>query len=219
MAWAKVDDDAPLSRKFFRAGVAAFGLDVAAWCYCNREGTDGYVPSGDLPIVFPGLSLPRAVALAAKLVEVGRWSKDGDGYRIHDFHEYQFSAEQIAESRRKRAESGRLGGLKSGEVRRSKPPSKDEAFASSAAKQMLNPDPDPDPDREPPRARPPAIEREDSPPDQPDGLLTQQGSGSNDHDSPAAKLARVQVAARATRQQSAGEVLRRLGSPATTTPP
>lgn len=149
MAWAKVDDDAPLSRKFFRAGVAAFGFDVSAWCYSNREGTDGFIPARDLQLVFPGERLSKLLALAVRLVESERWSageKDGvPGWFIHDFHQFQFSAEQVAERKKKRAEAGRLGGIRSGETRRSKQPSRDEANASRFVEANANPVPVPVP--------------------------------------------------------------------------
>jgi hypothetical protein len=91
-----MDDRAPHHPKFFRAGLDAFGLDVAGIAYCNREGTDGYVPASDLGLVFPGVPRARLVAIAKRLVAVGRWRAKGGGWEIHDFHDYQPTAAEAA---------------------------------------------------------------------------------------------------------------------------
>src|SRR5688572_15055617 len=110
MAWVRTDDNAPNHPKFFRAGVAAFGFDLAGVCYCNRNLTDGFIPVSDLPLVFPGITMRAAVGLATKLVEVGRWRKDDEnnGYRIHDYHHYQPTAAEVRmdrEAARRRKEA------------------------------------------------------------------------------------------------------------------
>lgn len=101
MAWVRTDDNAPNHPKFFRAGVAAFGFDLAGVCYCNRNLTDGFIPLSDLPLVFPGLTMRAAIGLATKLVEVGRWQKDDErnGYAIHDYLHYQPARDRVVADR------------------------------------------------------------------------------------------------------------------------
>jgi len=111
MTWVKLDDGMPQHPKILAAGPVAFALDVAGLCYSNRHQLDGVLPAHTLPVVLPGVADP--VAVADRLVEVGRWEQIEGGYRIHDIHDYQFTAEQVRELSRKRAGAGAKGGSKS----------------------------------------------------------------------------------------------------------
>jgi hypothetical protein len=84
------------------------------------------------------------VALAGKLVAVGLWEVDGDGWRVHDFHDHNPTAAEVKARRSdlsaKRAEAGKRGGIRSGQVRGgeangkqtgSKAQANDEAFAEA----------------------------------------------------------------------------------------
>ena len=150
MAWAKLDDGMPTHPKVIAAGAVAFALDVAAICYANKHLTDGHIPTHSLPAVLPGLPSPKRHA--AKLVEVGRWEAVDGGWRIHDYHDFQPTAEHQREVSKKRADAGRRGGRRSG----SKQPAKDEATSEANDKQsaskLLKPvpaRPDPTPEQEP----------------------------------------------------------------------
>lgn len=128
MTWAKLDDAYPHHPKVLTAGLEALGFDAAAMCYANRYGTDGVITASSLPAVYPAARSPKR--LAAKLVEVGRWHEAGhecpdcpqtdDGWVIHDFLEFNPTAEEAAELSKKRAKAGRTGG------KRSKPPPPEE---------------------------------------------------------------------------------------------
>lgn len=126
MTWAKFDDGYPLHPKMVAAGVDGLALDVAAICYSNRFGTDGFIPDNMLSGLFPPVKSPRKVA--AKLIAVGRWERDDDrgGYVIHDHGEYNPSAAQVEaerEAARKRMRELRSGKGKSrsGNVRANTP--------------------------------------------------------------------------------------------------
>ena len=117
MTWSRVDSSYRLHPKIIGAGLEAMGLDVASWGFCNDNGTDGFVPKDRLREVYP---LAKNLSkIAKRLVEVGRWEWDekAQGWWVHDFLDYNFSADEVAERKRRRAESGRKGGIKSGKTR------------------------------------------------------------------------------------------------------
>jgi len=117
MTWVRTDDGSPNHPKFARAGVEAFGWWVAAKCYCNRLLTDGLIPTKDLPHVFPGVQGEQLERIIRALVKQSSAIKTRSGLRLHDYLEYQPSREQVMKIRQAKAESGRLGGLRSGETR------------------------------------------------------------------------------------------------------
>lgn len=129
MTWVRIDDAMPEHPKLLAAGPLAFALDVAAICYSARNGTNGRIPRAkvrlllDLSDVRIGRAKVDPIALAEKLVECGRWHRDGDDYVIHDFAEYNFTREETEdralELREKRRAAGRLGGLRRAQCARS----------------------------------------------------------------------------------------------------
>lgn len=131
MSWVRSDDNEPNHPKIFRAGAAAYGFFQAAKCYCSRNLTDGFVPVGDLSLVLPGLTFKQAVKLSMRLVECGLFEKEDAGYRVHDYLHYNPSRSEILERRATRAASGRLGGLRSADARRTTEEAIREASASA----------------------------------------------------------------------------------------
>lgn len=99
MAWAKFDDRWWAHPKMAAAGLEAAGLDAKAICYVAGHETDGFVSDDAMPILAPGHRKPHTVA--ARLVEVGRWTRDENrkGYWIHDFLKYNQSRD-VAEAKR-----------------------------------------------------------------------------------------------------------------------
>lgn len=126
MAWVKLDDSMPTHPKVMASGVDGYALDVAGISYCNRYSTDGFIASHVIGAVLPMLRNPQKVA--AKLVEVGRWSQVEGGWLIHDYHDYQPTAEHQREVSQKRAEAGRIGG--------SKPKPKQNAYRGEAERKQ-----------------------------------------------------------------------------------
>lgn len=139
MAWAKLDDGMPTHPKVIAAGAAAFALDVAAICYSNKHLTDGFIATHALAAVLPGLPSPKRHA--AKLVEVGRWDQVDDGWIIHDYHDFQPSADHQREVSKKRAEAGRRGGRRSGSNQRAEQEATSEANDKQSASKLLKPVP------------------------------------------------------------------------------
>lgn len=95
MVWFKCDDRLPSSRKAAKAGVAAMGLWVLAGCWSAGEELDGFVPA----YMVTRLAGADGDALASSLVSAGFWLEDQhegeDGYRFHQWGEYQPTRAQL----------------------------------------------------------------------------------------------------------------------------
>ena len=84
---------------------AAFRLYIEALCYCSRHLTDGKILSRAMNKMSP------AEEVTIELVEAGLLHLQGSTFEIHDYLKHQRSADEVAQMRAKRAESGRMGGL------------------------------------------------------------------------------------------------------------
>jgi hypothetical protein len=135
MTWFKVDDNLAFHHKTVAAGVSAMGLWVRAGSWCAQTLTDGFVPEHMVPALADG-----DAGLAGRLVEAGLWRRVKGGFAFHEWSDRQPTRQSIEDRRTVRAAAGRNGGVRSGQVRRSKG-SKREASASGGgeanAKQVL----------------------------------------------------------------------------------
>lgn len=147
MAWSRFDDSWSDHPKVIAAGNEAVGVFTRAVAWSAKHLTDGLVPVQIVTMIAGG---KRAKRVIEQLVKVGLFDAFTDeSIRIHDFLDYNLSRAQVLddreELRRVRAESGRRGGLRSGEVRRSKPEANRKqvasSFASDTSKQNGSPDP------------------------------------------------------------------------------
>jgi hypothetical protein len=102
MAWVRVDDAFYDHPKFVRLDATSLGLWTVGLAYANRNLTDGWVPARFI----------KGYGNPAKLVREGLWSAEEDGYRIHDYLDYQESAEKILAKRQ--AERDRWQARKAG---------------------------------------------------------------------------------------------------------
>jgi hypothetical protein len=110
MPWARIDDMLPVHPKVRALSDAAFRLYICAICWSNLNTTDGHIPADQLRYLS---DVRRVRQCADQLVQVGLWETAGDGWRIHDYLEYQPSAEKVARERelkRQRQEKWRAGG-------------------------------------------------------------------------------------------------------------
>lgn len=118
MPWVRIDDHMTEHPKLLSAGPLALAMQVAGLCYCNRELTDGFIPRAKARSLLDW-SFVRADAKVYQvavtcgmtgddvdcqfvidvLVECGMWDVAEGGYRIHDYHDYQPSREQVEEFR------------------------------------------------------------------------------------------------------------------------
>lgn len=143
MTWARFDDDYDDNPKCRAAGKDGRALDQVGIRYCAKNLTNGVIPDHDLPLlaVKAEVSQKRTVR---RLIDVGRWHGPGHScdhdcppcppghHVVHDYLDYNPSAEAELEKRRKRAEAGRKGGQRS-RPPGSKPEATTEANASANA--------------------------------------------------------------------------------------
>jgi hypothetical protein len=134
VTWFRVDDGFWRHRKVRRLGkdrVPAVGLWLLAGNWSADQLTDGFVPLEQVETWDPRRRL------AEKLAKAGLWTVttvDGEaGYQFHQWAEHQPIRDEVLDRRRKRQEAGRLGGLRSGQSRRTKPEPTAEANASATA--------------------------------------------------------------------------------------
>jgi hypothetical protein len=110
MPWARFDDNCPEDPKIDSLSDGAFRLWFNSICYANRNLTDGYIPSQRIARLTPRYK----AAHRTELIESGRWHKEEDGIRIHDYLDYQPSAKVVAEQReyekQKKAKQRSAGG-------------------------------------------------------------------------------------------------------------
>jgi hypothetical protein len=128
MPWSKLDDKAYRHRKQLAAGEAAVGYWSMALSWCSDHGTNGKIGPEDLVSVYPHrhMTWAKAKGYADRLCKVGLFErvKDEHGqtipdtYLVHDYLDYNPSAQEAAETREARAVAGAEGGRKSGETRR-----------------------------------------------------------------------------------------------------
>lgn len=111
MPWFAVDDQFAFHAKAVAAGNEALGMWVRAGSWCQQQGGTGVIPEG-IVVALGG------VDLAEKLVRAGLWARTPSGFKFHEWDEYQKLNSAARNRSAKRAEAGRLGGKRSGEVRR-----------------------------------------------------------------------------------------------------
>jgi hypothetical protein len=116
MSWFRLDDQGAFHAKVLLAGNEAYG----AWCragqWASAQRTDGIVPEQVAKQIAP-------TRVWQKLIEAGLIeprAASTDPYVIHDFLEYNPSKSELDDRRSSRAIAGKVGGIRSGEVRRGK---------------------------------------------------------------------------------------------------
>src|SRR5215471_974647 len=98
MAWARFDDRFPTHPRVIGLTDGAFRLYVEGVCYATSHLTDG--------VVARALAGSRDGA-AGELVSAGLWLTDRAGWRIHDWHEWNPTADEIRQRRKADADRKR----------------------------------------------------------------------------------------------------------------
>lgn len=100
MTWAKLDDRFhahPKTMRVWRTNPRALGLLVLALSWSAAYEQDGYVPDEMFAGWEPdGGECNKAISV---LVEAGFLHRNGDGYDIHDFLDFNPSRAELAEQR------------------------------------------------------------------------------------------------------------------------
>ncbi|TMR99543.1 hypothetical protein [Nonomuraea basaltis] len=91
-----MDDQFPTHRKVRHLSDQAFRLFVSTLCWCNDNLTDGHIQERELRFV-SDIRAPKRYA--DELISVGLWERTDSGWCVHDYLEYQPSAEKIREGR------------------------------------------------------------------------------------------------------------------------
>lgn len=102
MTWVYLDDGFPDHPKIAQAGGDAGWLFVCGLAYCKRQETKGRIPVAQVPRLS---DRKQPMKLAAKLLEVGLWERDGDFFLIHDFDEWNRPEESRKAAARKAAQA------------------------------------------------------------------------------------------------------------------
>lgn len=142
MAWFKVDDGFYTSHKVLsiprEARLSAIGAWIMVGTWSADKMTDGKVP------VYVLRDFGVEFETMMHLIDAGLWisNEDDDYITFHDWCEYQPTREQLEAKSRKRSEAGSMGGVKSGESRRSK-------SEANTKQNEANPKPEPEPEPEP----------------------------------------------------------------------
>lgn len=115
VAWVRLDDNFAENIKIARLSNDALAVWVIGLAYCNRGLTDGYIPR---QVALGQLRLcPDIAATVAELEHVGVWDAEGDGWRVHDFFDYQPSKAEVLQLRDDRKAAGARGGKASGRAK------------------------------------------------------------------------------------------------------
>lgn len=116
--WTKLDDGLLDHRKVFLAGEAlgrngpalAIAMVAIGLMWTNKQLTDGVIPLG---VVKRFGQFDKPIAVAEALVAAGLWESAAGGYRIHDYHAYNPTADDAKAHRTHvsavRSEAGRNG--------------------------------------------------------------------------------------------------------------
>jgi len=119
--YARLSDELIDHRKIFVAGEAigkngpalAIGVYALGLMWANKQLTDGLLPNAVVRSFSRYVADPKLIADA--LTKAGLWEKNGDGFKIHDYHEYgNPSAAHVlkrrrAEQQRKHRARGKTG--------------------------------------------------------------------------------------------------------------
>lgn len=103
--WFKVDDSFFSNPKTAMLSDGATALWLRSGSWSAQQLTDGFIPTRMVPMFRGSDDSVR------ELCDVGLWERDDerDGYRFHDWSDYQPDGEEVDALRRKRSEAGKRG--------------------------------------------------------------------------------------------------------------
>lgn len=109
--FVRLDHGMPENRKVMGLTDSAFRLYIEAICWCSRQESDGHIPSAFIQ------RMGKAKAVQ-ELVKSGLLDDAVGGYMVHDYLDFQRSAEEITAYRSAKGEAGALGNHKRWHVAR-----------------------------------------------------------------------------------------------------
>lgn len=117
MSWARLDDGYDGNPKMLRLGLTATGLHARAIAYCAQHETDGKLPAAWVNAQLAELKPAEQRRLLEALLEANALERNGSGYVIHDFLEYNPSRAELAARRQEEHERKAAAGRKGAEAR------------------------------------------------------------------------------------------------------
>ncbi len=102
MSWLRIDDKFVRHPKIAPLTDKAFRIHVEALCHAAEFLTDGRIPRTYI----------RPSARTRELEEAGLWHKDGDGWTVHDWLDYNPTKAEVEDQRSRRAAGNSSGGSK-----------------------------------------------------------------------------------------------------------
>ena len=118
MTWVRLDDSFLDHAKFVELDAAPLRVWLRALCYCNRHATDGFVSNAVLRQLGATQRIREQLARAPAGYTSGLWDEADGGIVVHDYEDYQPTAQKRSRVSEARAENGRRGGIESGASRR-----------------------------------------------------------------------------------------------------
>ena len=97
MSWAKIDDQFSEHPKVIEAGPLAGWLYVRGLCYAAKYLTDGFISDAQAQQL--SLFAGSSPELLQKLVDCSLWERVNGGYQIHDYLDYNPTAESVKAER------------------------------------------------------------------------------------------------------------------------
>jgi len=95
MAWVKLDDGFFRNPKVVIVGPEAKLLYLAGLCYAGSSLTDGFIPANAARILGADAEISTISNATQELVDAGLWAPVERGYMIHDYLQYNKSAEEV----------------------------------------------------------------------------------------------------------------------------
>lgn len=110
--WSRLDDTLIDHRKIYEAGellgrngtAIALGIYVVGLMWCNKHLSDGHLSKA---VVKSFRHVKNPLGVADALTAAGLWEKNGNGYKVHDFHDFNPTANAVR-TRRADRHRGRL---------------------------------------------------------------------------------------------------------------
>lgn len=101
MGWVKLDDGFFLNPKVMAAGPQAATFYLAALCWSGSANTDGFIPDYALPAISAQVSCRSRAEIAQRLRSAELWREAPGGHVIHDFLQWQASADDRSHQRKR----------------------------------------------------------------------------------------------------------------------
>ena len=110
VTWTKLDDGFWSNPKVEDVGNEAVGAFARMLSYCGQHLTDGKVKDSAARYI----TTPRVLK---KLEQYELIERNGSGWLIPDYLEFNLSREEVESKRKVRSEAGKRGGIASGKAR------------------------------------------------------------------------------------------------------